>query len=516
MGRVYSQAATVVIWLGLAYKETDMALEFLHRLETEPSMKDEDITPSMYALTNGPRLDYALARTLSGRGYWDRLWILQEVVLGTKDALVCVGHDRISWDTLGVCIVRLRRYLRSLPTKPGAKGFQNNTDLRWAVEYGTAANLHDIKLMRKLNPQSDCESSNPPGNPVRYILGLAQIAECDKLHDKIYGLLGMVDFNMTVDYERDIFDLYSEALHHFRTATLSRPQDPHEIYTARLSQLLQRLLKGPFPLENHNRKVSCVRMSGVLSGEIVQIDGPGTRASTQNRDAAEQIDNVYKCFEERLEDILLSFEKSTGLKVTTPDERLADELTISPMRHLVLPCTPNYFYATGKATGDFERHLPESVPRTGSIPIISTSYLHPPLNPQLFLVSRQQTNQPLKQANADTLQPLIGLATLDAQIGDHIIRFLETDVCLVVRDSGVGEYRFVGCAQIPTWGDASTDRQVQELAWHVDHCYLLGSAPSYVQFQRDFQDVIGDRVDIVIDVETLQFVTSFGRVDIGV
>lgn len=108
------------------------------------------------------------------------------------------------------------------------------------------------------------------------------------------------------------------------------------------------------------------------------------------------------------------------------------------------------------------------------------------------------------------------MATLDAQIGDHIIRFLETDVCLVVRDSGVGEYRFVGCAQIPTWGDASTDRQVQELAWHVDHCYLLGSAPSYVQFQRDFQDVIGDRVDIVIDVETLQFVTSFGRVDIGV
>lgn len=43
MGRVYSQAVGVVIWLGLADPESDLALEFLHRLATQPHIDDETI-----------------------------------------------------------------------------------------------------------------------------------------------------------------------------------------------------------------------------------------------------------------------------------------------------------------------------------------------------------------------------------------------------------------------------------------------------------------------------------------
>lgn len=68
----------------------------------------------------------------------------------------------------------------------------------------------------------------------------------------------------------------------------------------------------------------------------------------------------------------------------------------------------------------------------------------------------------------------------------------------------------MGCAFIPMAGDAATDAKVHSEATLVGRCPLIGSAPNYVQFQSEFQDTARGAMDIVIDSETLQFLTSVG------
>lgn len=42
----------------------------------------------------------------------------------------------------------------------------------------------------------------------------------------MYGLLGSTDFNMPVNYKKDIFDIYTEALHYFRESRLLGLSEP--------------------------------------------------------------------------------------------------------------------------------------------------------------------------------------------------------------------------------------------------------------------------------------------------
>lgn len=68
----------------------------------------------------------------------------------------------------------------------------------------------------------------------------------------------------------------------------------------------------------------------------------------------------------------------------------------------------------------------------------------------------------------------------------------------------------MGSASIPMAGDAGTDKRVNDDSLYIDRCSLRGSGPSYSQFQNALKTA-GTRVDIVIDAEALQFVTSIGR-----
>ena len=210
MGRIYSQAANVVIWLGLSDASSRMALDFL-RLRADHG--DEAITSIFKANwdeNTDKRIDLALRRTLNGRRYWYRLWIIQEILLGTRDIILCFGHDQISWEVLGQALERLRRYLAALPPEPKHKGYLFVYDLRVAVESGNLASLHLIRSIYR--------SSDSSHNVLRRWLGMSQSAECEKLHNKIYGLLGIVDSDIPVDYEKSIFEFYADTIHYFKHA----------------------------------------------------------------------------------------------------------------------------------------------------------------------------------------------------------------------------------------------------------------------------------------------------------
>jgi hypothetical protein len=151
MGRVYSQAASVVVWLGTGNDNSRMALEFLRRV-SEEHLDDEAITSifkAKHIKNTTVKLDLALCETLNGNRYWHRLWIIQEILLGTGDIILCFGRDQISWNIVGKALDRLRQYLNALPPKPDVRDYMKNHDLRVAVEYGGVAILHSIKTMQR-------------------------------------------------------------------------------------------------------------------------------------------------------------------------------------------------------------------------------------------------------------------------------------------------------------------------------------------------------------------------------
>jgi hypothetical protein len=128
---------------------------------------------------------------------------------------------------------------------------------------------------------------------------------------------------------------------------------------------------------------------------------------------------------ERLHNILL-IEQSTGCKPGPPNERLINELTLAPKRHLVWSCVPHYFHALKRR--ECMKSLiiiPDSVPRVGSVLVEDETRWWDDSESKLFVASHLHAPSPSGSVIDKTMSSLIGLATSEAQIGDEIVRFLE-------------------------------------------------------------------------------------------
>jgi hypothetical protein len=133
MRAIYQRAQGVLVWLGPASKDSDLAMDLLEKMGgSERQIQDfewsntdwfgpnfdafQGVDPSEWAWKNalanhansldliGPdglsEEDWlALYRLLVETPWWRRLWIIQEVSNGQKVRLVC-GKKSISWDTL--------------------------------------------------------------------------------------------------------------------------------------------------------------------------------------------------------------------------------------------------------------------------------------------------------------------------------------------------------------------------------------------------------------------------------
>ena len=280
-----------MVGLGHTYAEINIALEFPNRLVTDPLIDDEIITSiieASEAYTPHSRVcsyNIALFHILNDITYWKRLWILQDVLLASNTIVLCLGRDRLAWETISLGIARLWDYLGNVSRKPELKGLGNDCDLRTAVVHGTAASLHDIRLGLKSGKPFVSFSTQRDGatNVVRSVLGLAQLAKCSKIEDKILRSSWKTGIDMPVNYEKDLFEIYSEALQYFCKPFRILESDPCELYTARLSQIFQHLLKGPLIPKNLDLAIPCMRMSGILWGKIIQIeDGPKTFYQTSD------------------------------------------------------------------------------------------------------------------------------------------------------------------------------------------------------------------------------------------
>ncbi|KAK3369681.1 heterokaryon incompatibility protein-domain-containing protein [Lasiosphaeria ovina] len=101
MGDIYRRASRVVAWLGPLTDSSKHALEFLKLVIDVPSNsldgKSHWLDEGVPFPFNDMPLEYAAFRELVGRPWFERLWIRQEIILGSPASVVQCGTDEISW-----------------------------------------------------------------------------------------------------------------------------------------------------------------------------------------------------------------------------------------------------------------------------------------------------------------------------------------------------------------------------------------------------------------------------------
>jgi hypothetical protein len=163
MSRIYSNSASVIIWLGdipLAYPRKD------------DRFNDQD-------------LDVGLTNLLLRNKYFTRMWIIQEILLAKKIKLYLNGYRCIKWSTIH------KMYKCNappyIPTDPLPRAL-----LHFAFET-VVQHLPLVQLLVAFS-FSPCECEDP--------------------RDKVYGLMGIVraQDKLVVDYRKSVFEVYLDAI----------------------------------------------------------------------------------------------------------------------------------------------------------------------------------------------------------------------------------------------------------------------------------------------------------------
>ncbi|KAJ0305666.1 hypothetical protein Brms1b_010779 [Colletotrichum noveboracense] len=192
MGKIYSRAVHVAIWLGDASETSDAAMKLLndcYKLDSEVEIIDRIVSdePGGRAVTE-----------LLQRRYWKRMWIFQDIVLSQSATVYC-GQCSAEWDVFKrLDIISGRPSL--WPGMEIRKGWV--LDLRrafFSIAQFCIGREEAVDMTNVLQPTRNLESSDP--------------------RDKLYALLGVCDADSLPppDYSkppREVYIDYTKTLIH--------------------------------------------------------------------------------------------------------------------------------------------------------------------------------------------------------------------------------------------------------------------------------------------------------------
>jgi hypothetical protein len=205
MSKIYESAFMVIIWLGEARATTALAINFLktHITRDFSSMPQLSITDQLARTRLNP--EYAAAwdaigQDLLKRGWWMRMWVIQEVVLSRRTIVLCGPYD-LPWDHLEVAnefalsydlpiFYKTLEEIRNGDHFLQARNLMNKARYRMARLRGTGLRLQEL-LMNNLS----CFASDP--------------------RDMIFSILGLAtDVNgapeLVIDYNKPVQQVYTD------------------------------------------------------------------------------------------------------------------------------------------------------------------------------------------------------------------------------------------------------------------------------------------------------------------
>lgn len=189
MSDIYTAADLVVVWLGLAADDSNTAVDFIANPKANWNREGWDlISPIGQAIRMNNTIEKAVVALLERR-YWRRMWIVQELCLA-REILVLCGTRALAWHHLSSFVELLSRASNSRYTTAEAR----DTRQAHGCDVIAAKDLDDSsKLSLEL-----------------VILRFGR-QECSDVRDKIFGCLGLVDFQgkkpFAADYSLSASDL---------------------------------------------------------------------------------------------------------------------------------------------------------------------------------------------------------------------------------------------------------------------------------------------------------------------
>jgi hypothetical protein len=215
MRGIYGNAQTVIAWLGGEENNSDEAIDLIQILcGASVDGRGEEVAAR---LRNDPaylgRGCWMALEHFMRRDYWTRLWIIQEVVLGSTSLALLCGNRFIHWTSFCQGIGFLYEHLWNIKDdllvyEIIATGSQ--LSVRSAV--WSTANIHlvyqDLWALSHLEAQGGGDRLS-----FAHLLDLANSASSQDARDKVYGLVGMMEpnisNNLVPDYKLDVRRVYA-------------------------------------------------------------------------------------------------------------------------------------------------------------------------------------------------------------------------------------------------------------------------------------------------------------------
>ncbi|KAH8730539.1 heterokaryon incompatibility protein-domain-containing protein, partial [Phaeosphaeriaceae sp. PMI808] len=189
---IYRRASRVIVWLG---QEADTSWQ--HDLPYLPGLS------KLLSMTESSSTSQVIEKvSLFGRGWFRRLWVVQEVVMA-KETCLLIGQRPVPWKEVEDTHEKLNRWYESMPPYPVP---ELHVDIIVAVKRAKA----DIADTGRIDIIS--------------LLASANELNCREPRDRIFGLLGCVgntfpsDF---VDYKKPLHEVYTAATRHITEETKS-------------------------------------------------------------------------------------------------------------------------------------------------------------------------------------------------------------------------------------------------------------------------------------------------------
>jgi hypothetical protein len=192
MDMIYERSAFVVMWLGDAADDSDVAMASLLEMETGLGFTQWWSNDNQIV---------AIDKLLQ-RAYWKRIWICQEVVLAAH-AFVCCGRFAVRWPTLVVFLVYL-----NIEDVSDFDNFKTTT-LRLLLKVtSTRWTLSLVKIWL----QKHCGISIAPFDALR----LSRQREATQRHDYIFGIMAIANsIPVQIDYRIPLPQLFLTLVRNF-------------------------------------------------------------------------------------------------------------------------------------------------------------------------------------------------------------------------------------------------------------------------------------------------------------
>ncbi len=193
MREIYRHATCVLVWLGPASEGSNSALDLLENLHQnfDVARKNRSSIPT-HPFHELPVAPLRALFSILERAYWSRVWILQEVAVGTSEPIIGCGDRWLSWPIWSGALFQIHGYrsllrqasslgswasigpdhLQLLQYQPLVEWFQSLDTIRRSVTVGRDHFRHQndelpksqreqTNLMRMLDHADNKYASNP-------------------------------------------------------------------------------------------------------------------------------------------------------------------------------------------------------------------------------------------------------------------------------------------------------------------------------------------------------------------